>query len=69
MPYDSWRAEFGGQRDILSKFADIPAADIKGARAPNLQTAGNVTIAVSYLLLGFISNFNQFFIIFSGFSS
>ncbi|KAI2810933.1 Adenylate cyclase type 8 [Blomia tropicalis] len=40
-----WKEEFGGQRRIISKYADIPLTDIKGARAPNLQTSGNITIA------------------------
>lgn len=40
-----WKAEMGGQRRIISKLADIPIENIKGARAPNLQTAGNITIA------------------------
>ncbi|GJQ83036.1 hypothetical protein Trydic_g15850 [Trypoxylus dichotomus] len=33
--------EFGGQREILSKFANIPIEDIVGAKVPNLQMAGN----------------------------
>lgn len=45
LDYEGWRAEFGGQKRILAKLAEIPEADIKGARAPNLQTAGNITIA------------------------
>ncbi|XP_054156547.1 chitin deacetylase 8-like [Oppia nitens] len=40
---DGWRAEFGGMKKILSKYADIPISAIVGARAPELQTAGNVT--------------------------
>lgn len=47
LSYEKWVDEFGGQKKILSKYAAIPLEDVKGARAPNLQTAGNVTIAVS----------------------
>lgn len=37
----------GGQRQILSKYSEIPIEQIRGVRAPNLQTAGNVTFTVS----------------------
>jgi peptidoglycan/xylan/chitin deacetylase (PgdA/CDA1 family) len=43
MNLTTWRAEMGGQRQILAKYAEIPIEDIVGARAPNLQTAGNIT--------------------------
>ncbi|XP_017461674.1 PREDICTED: uncharacterized protein LOC108355012, partial [Rhagoletis zephyria] len=45
LSYEKWVDEFGGQKKILSKYAAIPLEDVKGARAPNLQTAGNLTIA------------------------
>lgn len=32
--------EFGGERELLSYFADIPAEDIKGMRLPFLQLSG-----------------------------
>lgn len=35
--------EFGGAKDIISIFANIPRVDIKGARTPNLQIAGDRT--------------------------
>ncbi|KAJ8961139.1 hypothetical protein NQ318_008819 [Aromia moschata] len=49
---DYWRAaseelliqEFGGQKHIISKFANIPAEDIQGVRTPQLQLAGNRSI-------------------------
>jgi hypothetical protein len=37
-----WRAEFVDQREQLSTLANIPITDIKGMRAPFLQTGGNV---------------------------
>jgi len=33
--------EFQGQRQIVSRFANIPIADVVGARVPNLQLVGN----------------------------
>lgn len=64
LKYEGWVDEFGGQKKILAKYASIPEADIKGARAPNLQTAGNVTIAVSFFKIKFFkdshSNLNIF---------
>ncbi|KAJ8928574.1 hypothetical protein NQ314_018860 [Rhamnusium bicolor] len=36
--------EFGGQRKIIAKFANIPIDDILGVRTPQLQLAGNVSI-------------------------
>lgn len=36
--------EFGGQKEIISHFANIAADDIVGGRTPNLQIAGNNTI-------------------------
>jgi hypothetical protein len=36
--------EFGGQRTIISTFANIPAEDIIGARTPQLQLEGDVSI-------------------------
>ncbi|XP_027203068.2 chitin deacetylase 7-like [Dermatophagoides pteronyssinus] len=44
LDYKGWRQEMGGQRKILSKYADIPIDQIRGVRAPNLQTANNVTL-------------------------
>ncbi|KAH7637441.1 hypothetical protein HUG17_7647 [Dermatophagoides farinae] len=43
LDYEGWRQEMGGQRQILSKYSEIPIEKIRGVRAPNLQTAGNVT--------------------------
>ncbi|KAH9425206.1 hydrolase [Dermatophagoides pteronyssinus] len=43
LDYEGWRQEMGGQRKILSKYSEIPIDRIRGVRAPNLQTAGNVT--------------------------
>ncbi|CAG2170232.1 unnamed protein product [Oppiella nova] len=40
---EGWREEFGGIKRILSKLADIPINEIVGSRAPDLQTAGNIT--------------------------
>jgi len=50
-PEDYWKKaddeilmkEIVGQRDIISKFAEIPEEEIKGYRAPFLQTSGDVT--------------------------
>lgn len=53
MDLDTWRKEMGGMRRLLSKFADIPIEDIQGARAPGLQTAGNITIQVFIYLTTF----------------
>ncbi|EFA03578.2 chitin deacetylase 7 precursor [Tribolium castaneum] len=36
--------EFGGQRQIISHFANIPAEDIRGGRTPQLQFEGDLTI-------------------------
>lgn len=36
--------EFNGQKIILNKFANIPEKDIKGARTPQLQLAGDDSI-------------------------
>lgn len=36
--------EFKGQKTILTKFANIPAKDIKGVRTPQLQLAGDISI-------------------------
>ncbi|XP_018576457.1 uncharacterized protein LOC108914999 [Anoplophora glabripennis] len=36
--------EFGGQKKILNKFANIPEEDIAGVRTPQLQLAGNYSI-------------------------
>jgi peptidoglycan/xylan/chitin deacetylase (PgdA/CDA1 family) len=38
-----WRSELQGQREIISKFADIPIDEIKGVRLPFLQSSGNAT--------------------------
>lgn len=35
------QAEFGGQRKIVSKFANIPIEDVIGARVPNLVLSGD----------------------------
>ncbi|KAK9739759.1 hypothetical protein QE152_g8712 [Popillia japonica] len=37
---EGYIAEFGGERDIVSHFADIPEDDIQGIRIPLLQLAG-----------------------------
>lgn len=36
--------EFKGQKIILTKFANIPEKDIKGARTPQLQLNGDATM-------------------------
>nr|ACP18827.1 chitin deacetylase 1 [Chrysomela tremula] len=36
--------EFGGQKQIISKFANIPLEEIQGVRTPQLQLSGNNTI-------------------------
>merc|ERR1719186_1919678 len=38
---DSWAAEMGGARDLMVKWANIPAEDIYGSRAPLLRLGGN----------------------------
>lgn len=43
--------EFGGQKKIISKFANISADDIIGVRTPQLQLAGNYSIR-AYLASG-----------------
>jgi hypothetical protein len=43
MDLDTWRKEMGGVKRIISKLAEIPEEEIIGARAPQLQTAGNIT--------------------------
>lgn len=35
--------EFGGARELVSYFANIPLDSVKGARTPNLQLNGNIT--------------------------
>lgn len=40
---DRWRNEMVGMRHILSKFGLIPNSEIRGHRAPFLQTAGDET--------------------------
>lgn len=35
--------EFGGARELVAHFANVPIDAIKGARTPNLQLNGNVT--------------------------
>lgn len=35
--------EFGGARELVAHFANIPIESIRGARTPNLQLNGNVT--------------------------
>jgi len=46
MNLDTWRKEMGGIKRIISNLAEIPIDEIVGARAPGLQTAGNVTFTV-----------------------
>lgn len=41
---DTIEQEFGGQRTIISTFANIPIDDIIGARTPQLQIEGDVSI-------------------------
>lgn len=36
--------EFGGQKQIINKFASVPTEDIIGVRTPQLQLAGNYSI-------------------------
>ncbi|CAN8001871.1 unnamed protein product [Ixodes hexagonus] len=38
---NGWEAEMVGERDLLSKMAEIPASDIVGMRAPLLITGGD----------------------------
>lgn len=35
--------EFGGSRQTVSRFANIPISSIKGARTPSLEVNGDVT--------------------------
>lgn len=35
--------EFGGARELIAHFANIPVESIRGARTPNLQLNGDVT--------------------------
>lgn len=35
--------EFGGSRQTVSHFANIPISSVRGARTPNLQINGNIT--------------------------
>ncbi|CAH0556780.1 unnamed protein product [Brassicogethes aeneus] len=41
---DTLKQEFGGERYIISKFANIPEEDLIGVRTPQLQLNGNVSI-------------------------
>lgn len=34
--------EFGGERELVAKFANIPIEDIKGMRVPLLQLSGSL---------------------------
>ncbi|OQV16216.1 hypothetical protein BV898_09700 [Hypsibius exemplaris] len=38
---DDWADEIAGQREILNRFANVKPQDVKGMRAPYLQTGGN----------------------------
>ena len=38
---EEWHNEIGGEKTILELFGNIPAADIRGFRAPYLQTGGD----------------------------
>ena len=38
---DDWADEIAGQREILQRFANVKQADVRGMRAPYLQTGGN----------------------------
>ncbi|RZC33158.1 hypothetical protein BDFB_009781, partial [Asbolus verrucosus] len=42
--YQDLIEEFGGQRQILTHFANLPQEDIVGARTPQLQIEGDLTI-------------------------
>ncbi|GJQ83035.1 hypothetical protein Trydic_g15849 [Trypoxylus dichotomus] len=39
---DTLTDEFAGQKTIISRFANIPESDIRGARVPNFELAGDV---------------------------
>ncbi|RZB40330.1 chitin deacetylase, partial [Asbolus verrucosus] len=41
---DTLKQEFGGQRTIISHFANIPDGDIVGVRTPQLQIEGDISI-------------------------
>lgn len=43
--------EFGGERELVAHFADIPIEDIGGMRLPFLQLSGNYFIFVVYIAL------------------
>ena len=36
-----WADEISGQREILNRFGNVKVEDVKGMRAPYLQTGGN----------------------------
>lgn len=38
---DLFKQEFGGEKELLSHFANIPSEDIVGLRIPFLQMSGN----------------------------
>jgi hypothetical protein len=38
--------EISGMRKMIAKFADVDISDVKGYRAPFLQTTGNTTFQV-----------------------
>ncbi|KAK9739762.1 Transmembrane amino acid transporter protein [Popillia japonica] len=38
---EGYYAEFGGERELIAKFANIPRTDIQGIRVPLLQLAGD----------------------------
>ncbi|CAK9302638.1 unnamed protein product [Gordionus sp. m RMFG-2023] len=40
--YEDWKNEIAGQRQIISDMTNIPKSDIKGMRAPFLQSGGNL---------------------------
>ncbi|XP_022911775.2 chitin deacetylase 7-like [Onthophagus taurus] len=40
---DGYKDEFGGERTLIAKFADIPEEDIKGLRVPFLQLPGDTS--------------------------
>ncbi|XP_060518574.1 chitin deacetylase 8 [Cylas formicarius] len=44
-PQELLEQEFGGQKKIISKFANIPEKDIIGVRTPQLQLNGNYSIS------------------------
>lgn len=41
---EGYYAEFGGERELIAKFANIPRTDIQGIRVPLLQLAGKINI-------------------------